>query len=827
MYSISLILKDLKNVIAKCQFFFSSTTLETDTEQIINNLCNVDNIIGKTVKEASFKNLPPKIGYFNETTIPMYASYNMSSQNMNQTHPFITDFEGRELLYITAGSSCTAPRKIYRASRMSTSEPFSVENTPLKVACLPDTTFCSIMTVTSDYVILCTANTNGSANHWELVFTNSSGNSSTNWDKHINIQPLIDEAKKNGQVCDIIRCSNDDNTVYAYACLCKSSTETNIYVYSCTESNNTVADVVLVNTINVHQRRSASEDAQSTYNIKNCDVYNANMAYIKSAKTFLVTMHSSIGTFRKDNGTMIRLKRTFQCVAIEADWQTIKTNKGNRYGIPYDNHIKSLSALPGLPNNAQRIRITYDSLTDNIALCCCYWDDYLMEFHIHDAKTFLDKLKKSYSAISVADGHIESGIFNMPDTAPWAKKMGSIWVMYDSFGIHSWSKTYGERKFYVSLQRNGKGGIEITPGSWSLDSYPMSVICCCQRDDSQPYGCYWTNLSNISNTKIGVRAYSVGDRTDKSGNVHHDLLTLGSTIKEFDNEPSRVYSWYSNGNTPLGEVLISLCFGDRSIDSDGNAKNPDGYGYINVQYVNGQKEKYMLSDFTGFNIIKDVLNLSRDSLGTLARVYNNDQANTFIDSNGELYCCLYFYIRPCWDGTLSIKINLQTKTITNVGFCGKISYGPRCIGYNKKLGYYFTSNGNGYQSATVFFGKGSFLDSNNTTEYGVSDVLGSGNKFSFTLYNEGSVGLVAYMNSIPLFLGGYYSLLPAQEIYLEPNSDNYIYLYRDSTMNEAKVEVRQDQNVEVDNFHRIYVSKITTNASGPISQTYNEINNYK
>jgi hypothetical protein len=86
---------------------------------------------------------------------------------------------------------------------------------------------------------------------------------------------------------------------------------------------------------------------------------------------------------------------------------------------------------------------------------------------------------------------------------------------------------------------------------------------------------------------------------------------------------------------------------------------------------------------------------------------------------------------------------------------------------------------------------------------------------------SGSTGLIAYLQETPIFLGGYYSIIPAQEIYLKANSDNYIYLVRDRyDRSKVNVEVRRKiMGVEGANaFNRVLAAKITTDAANPVSQ---------
>ena len=89
MNSLSLIIRNLENAVLNCQNFFSNNTLETYTEQVINVLCSSNSVVEKTIKEAAFKNLPPKIGFFDETTIASWTSINSENINISNLPIFI------------------------------------------------------------------------------------------------------------------------------------------------------------------------------------------------------------------------------------------------------------------------------------------------------------------------------------------------------------------------------------------------------------------------------------------------------------------------------------------------------------------------------------------------------------------------------------------------------------------------------------------------------------------------------------------------------------------------------------------------------------------
>lgn len=80
-----------------------------------------------------FMNLPPKVGFLDDTIVPIYGSYNMSYCMNEKGYKVIDDSEGREIMFYRGQehnySGATA--KLYRAYRMKETDNFLWENNPV------------------------------------------------------------------------------------------------------------------------------------------------------------------------------------------------------------------------------------------------------------------------------------------------------------------------------------------------------------------------------------------------------------------------------------------------------------------------------------------------------------------------------------------------------------------------------------------------------------------------------------------------------------------------------------------------------------------------
>ena len=101
-------------------------------------------------------------------------------------------------------------------------------------------------------------------------------------------------------------------------------------------------------------------------------------------------------------------------------------------------------------------------------------------------------------------------------------------------------------------------------------------------------------------------------------------------------------------------------------------------------------------------------------------------------------------------------------------------------------------------------------------------------KHKYCIFIQSSQGLVAYIPSIPIFLGGYFSIIENPiPVTLKPNSDNYIYIERDS--NDRTNIIASSSTTRTINegdkvFNKILCAKCTTNDSSIISVEYYRIN---
>lgn len=187
-----------------------------------------------------------------------------------------------------------------------------------------------------------------------------------------------------------------------------------------------------------------------------------------------------------------------------------------------------------------------------------------------------------------------------------------------------------------------------------------------------------------------------------------------------------------------------------------------------------------------------------------------------------------------WYSKLKFADNSYT-SFTNIstGSSGCYSYSDNI---DRPINFYYSGpryglmcSGNGWIRYPMMF----------KTQYPIFD--GEGNRYTddefisnpganantYYMYLQSSQGLIAYVPSIPIFLGGYFEVIQNPiAVNLKPNTNNYIYLERDSSTKELKAYASTTKDIEEGSkqFSRILLARVLTNDANPIETEYYRIN---
>ena len=198
-----------------------------------------------------------------------------------------------------------------------------------------------------------------------------------------------------------------------------------------------------------------------------------------------------------------------------------------------------------------------------------------------------------------------------------------------------------------------------------------------------------------------------------------------------------------------------------------------------------------------------------------------------------------------WSNGMSISMNscfmqfsddLSTISFSRTYSTGNREFGQVADGFRVHYSgnkYGLCAHGNGYVFYPLMFKTQKPMEVSGLsggTTYNLNDCLNNiyNNCNKYYMYLQSSQGLVAYIPSIPIFLGGYFSIIENPiPVTLQPNSDNYIYIERDSN-DRTKIIASSSTTRTINEgdkvFNKILCAKVTTDSANMISVEYYRIN---
>ena len=795
MMSLAQTIKHLKNTITNYTNFINSKSIENfATTKIVNYINGTEGgakSIRNMIKNRTFKNLPPKIGYFNETTVPLIANFNMS---INADAPWvISDDQGRELMYFPAKGSPTDSVKVFRAYRMSTGSGFIYENEPIIPGYLENDGkyLTNIRGLGNQYMV---AITTGGRVH----IINTFGEPDT-WTLEADITDLYNSVPD-------IRLSviyfKEYGTIYIPGTVGDGhNIGGRLYKVSTGE---------LIKTDKIFDFVQVIGEQNSNIKTMYAEIGDAAAVYNEATSEMAWLGRSYIQWYNSDNSVSANYHSML--VLCDCPKEHFMDGRGTLVNKIPNSEYKIQAHKRGLcPRGDSGMRhATYDSMEKVIRTVYRYQSSDSIDLFTRSATSSV-----SHACDYFLGGLVTSGI-QSSDAAPWAKRMMQPVVYNDDTYLYGISKKYGGQRVHVDFAIDGNGLCNITAGTWWLSgSYgdcgdlSLPLISCVKTGDSSKF--YYTDDSNI--------------------------------VREVRTESFTADNYVRNGRRYL-------------VDTDIKAPSiPTGY-FIKSRMYNPKWNKwFFISEKSGTALVGDTFLLEYDiatgawtehwderpqswldaAQASLSSLGNRSgcsvSSNAFIDDDGTMYFRICFnYIGGAGDAHL-IKLTRSgtNYTMTPVGgavMSGTYASNHHMFGWNNKYHYFFAWGSVVGTTESRIYSTRHWGDSPDKPN-GAKSLFEDGDYYTWRFVCASATGMVCYLQDTPVFLGGYFSTVPAKEIPLKPNSANYIYFHRNSDdYKVVDVEVTQSPRNDVDGFNRIYLTKVVTNADGPVSQEYNQIDNY-
>jgi hypothetical protein len=780
--------KNINNILDKDVEYNNSTTNNKTSKTSFN----------KYIDNSIFGNRSAKLGYLdNDIMANISASYNMSYEG--QTNPWwrISDFEGREDFYFMASSSSDVEMKLYRGYRMNKNSKIIIDNEsvmPKYMLGMNNSYVGSITYGLSCNYMIASVKYNGV---WRLhcIHTNYSGNP-LNWADYDDITDLKNFVSNNYGDIKYIMCYED--TTFAFLCCQNQVMKLVFFTITKTTNDNISYSLMKIidNIFNPSLKMLQYKDGRCVrpYDSGNGSQGEGLIAFMKINGQYKLLLKCNYWSHTySDNTFKHMIERDFPrfpayiIYNVPADFMTnpnivdIKpiVNPDFFYDIEKDSGLRSISNNYGWEMN----NMTYDELDGTIAKIRSYggaFDSWMRTSNIIDLPSDEDFINSDQNPENYLNLCNSETYLISPDTCPWAKAVDTLMMVVDGYNtgfyINGFSEKYGWSICSFAPEfKDGK--MIVKSGTWTQDYGEASPNdTCCAR--SKKYVREWSVGYTYKRINNVVYKLSLNRRYDNNGDFHDDYIKL-EKIKDsvtnwfFDNHPGYNYCNGWGYEPASGKEFFIIQSSDFSINNTSNARHGA------VVETDGTFEGTIITDSinapNSYNeeITKSCYNIYGYSGRYIEREMDDNSKQITISYYFPLY-----YGGPEWGyiGKKYTHIEGQQPTIETVNrYWGKGdgNQDTQTIGYSTKYGMFCTD---GYAEGLFCY---SFDFINNNKNFSTEDFF-SGKGYSMTLPTSGSMGLIAFIQSFPIYLGGYYSVINSQEIYLKSNSVNYIYAERDS-----------------------------------------------
>ena len=814
----------------------------------------------KYMDNAIFTNLPPKVGYLDDTKMQIYSAFNMSFNTVYNRAPWVcSDSEGRTNIWFEASSSASEPLKIFRGFRVFESAEFSFENDPIIPEFLVTRNAKGDITSTKGYIKHIFAMECSymivqlSDDHYYYIDTNFSGNP-RNWTKYRDLTDAFNHASKNyGSYLGCLYSKKYDKLLLV-------NTSSHIIRMSIYDNSNKLVR----NGIWFDWSVQGSGVTQSYKNIPGysaggflyaTDHYSAGesdmLVFNKDDNLLHLILGLGVGldgAVYNNSGTSLKIVDTdvpaIYVIVSKVDEYTLF----NGSSTPTQQMPPSVyeNVTGNNPNNfpgGMKVgawgtkSMAYDMLLKRYVIvkhprdCAESWIYFITK---DSAKPELWQQGTEMFGIKSTER------FMPPDACPWAKKMYVPQVKYEALYLRGCSKTFGDYQ-YIGFKKtyNKDKGFSVQAGSWKINptkTYSINDpnICCAMNGPN--YADWWYCAFN-GRTQIRIQKLKTTYRTTSTGLTIQDVLDVDGAATTYDitwmASLLNGYTLYRVAYHPATDTIYIFAWWKKQWLNSIDASNSNrGLWVFMVNRSNNTLiGKWRLFGTSKFDYENNRLDSNEN--GVLQPWF---PSNIFIISRDE------FVVKVRIDGTIAQYV-YQTSWFKPSGQSGQnwvetpVEIGndrgwcggnDGCIGWNQTYNYFICNSPDAFYSSGIASSKNKLLGDKVYTK----EEFYGGKTYQETYGLAGSIGLVCTIPATPIFLGGYFSIVPATEVPLYDNTTNYIYLHRDpddrtnvfiecytEPISKLPKTSTGDTYSDSSQFGRVIVAEIETSAGYPVKQT--------
>lgn len=732
------------------------------------------------INANDFKNVPPKVGYLEETRYPLFSTYNMSYNAINLIPSMlVSDAAGREICYsLCSDGKVESKLKIFRSYRYNSSETFLFENTDIRPKYLAATQYVdTIYGLGSEYIVYNVTNGVSSAKH--LVFTNGSGYEK--WENYKDITSIMA-----GKVIHQVLYFANENTIGLFTAPGISRI---LELYDATT-------LTLINSIELFNGVFDYSAYQAV--VSNGNRYTGTLLYNKKTSQLVLIM-PYFAEVKYSSGTNA-YTQTNVVQIFDIDSQFLRTGVGKLEPKFTQDQYEWLSPTTSCTAFVAGVKSVYDEYEQVVRVSYKSQDSYMETMKKFDAS-----LVASTSRYGI-DGFLINMTYTTPDACPWSKKvLKPVTLMNENLYFFAYGSKNGLSsicsEYYPELDANEY--LKLKPGKWftraeagedsRFNTGGYNCIQCQRTGENtsiRQYVAYNSKVYNISyepfiKNNVSVMGKRILTETDifiPSFPINNSYILCSSIA-------------YSN-NTNKSYCIVSV-------------PKDDFYDIIILEYdfaTATWKEHHIIPD-----VCKPLMTYQKDKYNAINAYAIS---NVFIDLDEKIYFAINYNVIGGASCAV-MQYDPVTNTVTNKPSLGAY-YGSKTIGYDSKFGYFTCRQDGGFQYSQLFHSKS--LDGVSVDKT-LDEVL-TGTSYSFKVGLSSAVGLVAYTQATPMLVNGKCKTIGSQGLTLFPSADNYIFVIGKDDLFQLTVRTSPNLLPGENAFNTVLIAKITTNESDPIATEY-------
>ena len=863
----------------ECKAVDARTDIDKNTEMIQDIYDKIDALPDKIKKELMdyinkmrYLNMAPHVNFNQEDIIECYPVYR--TNNMKK-FAVTSDSEGNEVLYIIANSGASLESyDLYQAYRTEDNQSFFFSNITVSPKCFYNSSgdkeayITDIISCTND--ALCVYANYGitdSRSGWYLVMTNMD-REYARWDTCKKLDIVSDKtiAVRYFQEYDTLMVVNKTDyfndlkyaniatmRIYRYSnlALLQSYYITNpMQILTCNtdvcsfDSNSVEGtfingnagdlgysiDTPISDTKQGFQISAAYYDADELFTLI---LKYANIPYIPKSK---------VGSTTSPEVVSCALKLNFKCPkkvvdgnGSASDFQLIE-KVGDLYFDPTD--LTSYFFQDNI--QASSMLVSYDTIKDRVYLT---WHEFLT--YMSYFKRF-DPSKQSTSDWETRGTgdpyYLDKGI-NTPDACPWGKRFYKYIMAWDYVFINCSSMMYGDCVLWIKKWQRDTTDISVilpSPGQYQqIDALPMFTTwndssCKTSSGDPRYFHCDFDFTTGGVSVYEYIKNETSTNFTVSKSHVFDATLDISSLAIDILNPRLNFARVFYNVND---DIFVLVCDDDTR---DTSYISYSDYSFLATYDHDGSLiHNFGMSNLSNYSSDWKAICNYVQSAKLNSDIVAQIRAMSFVDGY-TLFS--FFYTSPSGSysnqdfKSINVKFTNSYKSMTmtnglSTSFVEKVytqamPQGTGLVYSGKTLGLTFQGDKYDptYQSLLTQNAIPNTFGSSYTTTDMVTTV-GQLNRYKMEL--KSAVGLIIYIPAVCIFLGGYYTAMENPiAVPLEANSNNYIYLQRNSETLEiegyaSKVKVSNEGSRV---FSRILIACAVTDDDSVTDVIYYHIN---